>query len=49
MALKRLLLQTGYPQGIINFNTNDIHFNINDNLDKNSPPPKKMLLFYYLI
>ena len=46
--LKRLLLQNGYPQGIITFNINDV-------LNKNKPNEpvatvrKKMLLFYYLI
>ena len=45
--LKRLLLQNGYPQGIITFNINDI---LNKNRNKPNDPvataPKKMLLFY---
>jgi len=47
---KRLLLQNGYPQGVITFNINDV---LNKTKKKPSDPlatvPKKMLLFYYPI
>ena len=35
MDLKRLLLQNGYPQGIINFNINDV---LNKNKNKANEP-----------
>ena len=48
--LRKLFLQDGYPQGIINFHVNDV---LERNRNKRDVPvpmvPRRMLLFCYLI